>query len=377
MDFVRIVDLTGWLRWDVLAADPPVGGDTAVNAFQTVEGVSLCFRSLRSAYPRTTFRLGGLDLSPDSTFEDLVASVRSRRRADPEYTPFGRDPVGELLAAIEDDWADAVWMYGAGHPSDVEGAEKEVGQMLIGLTDRRPPGAVRDRERKPLIGYCGMSPLLLHAHELGLVRSIHAPLLVDFSIGMSDPNVNETSDVTAEIERLVGARGCEVRSPEVRPRNAIARRLYEEGQSITGCVQGGILQAVAFWLTEQREGRLRAARPLSAPRILFLEFLDLGTEQAKLDEIAEAIRSGFLAVNAVVVGYIRANEQRPPVEQAAYHDRVRFALDGMCRQCDAASIPVFEGLAAGHKFPNRPLPFGPAVMNLGEGARFDFEELGS
>jgi len=35
MDFVRIVDLTGWLRWDVLAADPPVGGDTAVNAFQT------------------------------------------------------------------------------------------------------------------------------------------------------------------------------------------------------------------------------------------------------------------------------------------------------------------------------------------------------
>lgn len=368
---ICVLDLTRWLDFDVLLDTTRRDEFVRANPFQSRADVRKGVSNLLAEFEGCYVRFGDQVLhTPRDDYETLLHNVRMRRVAAPDYRPFA-DAVDDLLDAVADETSDVLWLYGAGDPADVQSGAAQIAAIVLGIMQRlKPlPEGMHRRRPKPLLGFCMMTPIMAYLHMHGLVRAVHAPLLVDFSIGLRDPKDTLAGLTLDRVHHVLRGTGGPLNAalPGATPINDLAR---SRPATINGFVLGGLLQATSEYLRvalKQSPGLEAVELPLPRAPLLLLEFLELTDDADRLEEIATWIERGLLRPAAIILGYEGRRERGASFDPSAAAPRVRTAsfeaaVKRLAATGQTVQAPVFRSAPFGHRDPNLAVPFGHATL---------------
>jgi muramoyltetrapeptide carboxypeptidase len=201
---------------------------------------------------------------------------------------------------------------------------------------------------KHVVGFSDATSLFAWLHAIAGIRTVHGPALAAPG-ALTSPSRKEN---LAALHQLLFDEG---HVPEFAVRH-FAGAIPES--ALRGRVIGGCLTVLQTTL-----GTPWAPKPKGA--ILFLE--EVGEQPYRVDRMLNHLRQCgmFDGLKAIVLGHFTRCDDNPP---------------GLLREClldllDGITVPVYEGMAAGHGEPNLAFPLGAEATLLSSGnaatLRFD------
>jgi len=227
----------------------------------------------------------------------------------------------DFCSALKDPTVKIIWLlHGLGYGGETDFViistwEKEVRKCLEGFSP--PP------ERKILIGFCGVTPLLAMLAKARITISIHGPMASNLR--------PENHESTARVKTLLNTLQIST-TPVVSFSCQAGNNAANRAQSGHGQLFGGVFELI---LGDLREGLISLN-----DTILFVEFIPYGDVIAALDELIQAFQNGTFHIFGLCVGYVDPTLQNNP----NFQRRVTYVLDIL----DFLKIPAWIGMPFGH-----------------------------
>jgi len=320
-----------WFDWEQYISNP------APFIQQVIDGVT----DFYSTFPFILLKLGNVPftVAHEQTIIDQVKNGTSPIIASNSFPDFEN--------ALMDYSSDGIWFLAGLYDNNSSF------NLMVTMTKQLEAFmSANTAPKHPLfiIGYSGMTSLMMPLYENHWARPIHSLNLDEFiAIFRNDPYVFP-SVVDALQDTVI------ISYPNISPLNAIASL----NASIHGKVIGGLPEVVAF--------------------LLHFGIITTGPDTILLLEMEQALIDQQAIINALAYHF----QKSPPaalilgyhVGDANWQTWYNGMIQAAAQEAQTLGVPVYAGLPIGHMIPNYPLKYGATKMVYSAGSlsfAYDYE----